>query len=713
MDLKSFLPNHKKDEPVEYFWSLIIEPGWVQAGIWRITGETAQVIHGSTPYPWELEDELVNSADTALAGAIQGFPEGIDEPSKTVFGVISSWVSDGQIKDEHLEKIKRVCSDLSLTPIGFVVIPEAISHLLKSEEGTPLNTVLVGVYKEMLEVSVYKLGNLMGTSQVNRSLSIVDDVTEGVSRFTKGDSAPSRMVLYGGKDSELEDTKRTLEDVSWQNLEGSPFIHAPSVEIVGYQRKGDAISLAGASEVSGVTNLEGQKEEEEPIAAVPLEEIQNVTEVDPSDIGFVVDGNVEPQAFADSDGELYSGQTGDEYGTDQETKKFNIKFPKFTFPKLSGSKVGRPVIIGLLLIALLAIGGLAAWWYVPKATVTLYISPRNLNEKVEITVDPGASSDPGNKILAGETVKTSVKGEKTAQTTGTKTVGDKAQGEVTLYRVGTKLSLKAGTILKGPDSLRFVLDEDTEVPVGTASSPGTATAKVAAETIGAEYNLAASSSFTVGNYTTADIEAKNESDFSGGSSREISAVSADDQKGLEKDLTSELSEKAKEDLTSTLSDTDIFIDDSITTSTSSREFTQKQGDEAKSLGLKMTLDATAVTVKKSELLSLAQDQVKEKVPSGFVLREDQIETDFAFKKKEGNVYKFDVTVSANLLPLIDTDTVAQKIRGKVPTYAQDYLIKEVPGFSRAEITIKPNLPGKLKTLPQVTSHISVEVAAER
>src|SRR6185369_12195469 len=357
MDLKSFLPNHKKDEPVEYFWSLIIEPGWVQAGIWRITGETAQVIHGSTPYPWELEDELVNSADTALAGAIQGFPEGIDEPSKTVFGVISSWVSDGQIKDEHLEKIKRVCSDLSLTPIGFVVIPEAISHLLKSEEGTPLNTVLVGVYKEMLEVSVYKLGNLMGTSQVNRSLSIVDDVTEGVSRFTKGDSAPSRMVLYGGKDSELEDTKRTLEDVSWQNLEGSPFIHAPSVEIVGYQRKGDAIYLEGAYEVSGITNLEGQKEEEEPIAAVPLEEIQNVTEVDPSDIGFVVDGNVEPQAFADSDGELYSGQTGDEYGTDQEKKKFSIKFPKFTFPKLSGSKVGKPIIIGLLLIALLAIGG--------------------------------------------------------------------------------------------------------------------------------------------------------------------------------------------------------------------------------------------------------------------------------------------------------------------------------------------------------------------
>jgi hypothetical protein len=383
-------------------------------------------------------------------------------------------------------------------------------------------------------------------------------------------------------------------------------------------------------------------------------------------------------------------------------------------PTVSFNKFGKPLSIGIAAVVLLIVASFAAWWYIPKATITLYISPRNLNEKVEITVDPSVTeSNTGNKILAGETVKTTVKGEKTAQTTGTKTVGDKAQGEVTLYRVGTKLSLKSGTILKGPDSLRFVLDSDTDVPAGTASSPGTVSAKVSAEAIGAEYNLAESSSFTVGNYTTADIEAKNESDFSGGSSKEISAVSSDDQKSLEKDLTAELSDRAKDELNSTLSDEDIFIDDSITTTASSREFTQKVGDEAKSFGLKMTLDATAVTVKKSELLALAQDQVKEKVPNGYVLREDQIDTTFAFKKKDGNVYKFDVTVSANLLPVIDTDAIAQKVRGKVPTFAQDYLIKEVPGFSRAEITIKPNLPGKLKTLPQVTKHISVEIAAER
>ncbi len=731
MNLKSFLPGTEKEEPVEYFWSVIIEPGWVQAGIWRIKGEMAQIVHGSASYPWELEDELVNSADTALAGAIAGFPEGVDEPSKTVFGVISTWVSEGQIKDEYLEKIKRICSDLSLTPIGFVVVPEAISHLLKSEEGAPLNAILVGVYRDVLEVSVYKFGNLMGTTQVNRSLSVIEDMTEGISRFAKGDSVPSRIILYDGKDGELEDTKHSLSHIAWEDITQIQFLHTPKVEIFSPSRKVDAISLAGASEVSGVTMLEGHQESkthESEEEVIPLTaEDDNLTEPSASELGFVVDRDIEESAF-DQKPE-YPNQTEQRPEMDWQ-EQAPIDSPEvpskrkgnpFAFLKKTkipfrgvGSQMARPFLVGLIALLVLVGGGFAAWWYYPKAEVTVYISPRQLDERIDISVDPGVStSDPAAKILAGETVKVTVKGEKTKQTSGTKTVGDKAIGEVTLYRVGSKLSLKSGTLLNGPDKLRFVLDEAVEVASGSASSPSTTTAKVTAEAIGAQYNLATGTSFTVGSYTSADIEAKNEDDFSGGSSREISAVSADDQKLLETELTDELKEKAKEELTATLPDTVIFIDDSLTTTSASKSFTAKVGEEAKSLGLKLSLDAEAVTLNKSELLSLAQDAVKEKIPQGFVLREDQIDTSFEFKKKEGKVYKFEVLVSANLLPEVKTDEIAQKITGKYPSVAQDYLVKEVPGFSRAEIILKPKLPGKLGTLPHVTKNVSVEVAAER
>lgn len=729
MNLKSFLPGSEKEATVEYFWSLIIEPGWVQAGIWRIKGDMAQVVHGSASYPWELDDELVNSADTALAGAIAGYPEGQDEPSKTVFGVISTWVSEGQIKDEYLDRIKRICSDLSLTPIGFVVVPEAISHLLKSEENAPLNAILVGVYKEVLEVSVYKFGNLMGTTQVNRSLSVIEDITEGISRFAKGDSVPSRIVLYDGKDGELEDTKHSLSGVAWEDITQIQFLHTPKVEVFSSSRKVDAISLAGASEVSGVTALVGHQEnktheQEEEQMPINIED-DNLTQPSASELGFVVDRDIEDSAF-DQKPEYPDSPIGSEedwleqHPVHEEVTKHREKMQLFAFLqkfKMSSSgasQMARPFLIGLVVILVLVGGGFAAWWYYPKAEVTVYISPRQLDEQVDITVDPGvSSSDPANKVLAGETVKVTVKGEKTKPTSGTKTIGDKATGEVTLYRVGSKLLLKSGTVLTGPEKLKFVLDEDVDIASGSASTPATVAAKVTAETIGAQYNLASNTSFSVGSYTSADIEAKNEEDFSGGSSKEISAVSTDDQKSLESELTDELKEKAKEELSATLPETAIFIDDSLATTSSSKSFSAKVGDEAKSLGLKLSLDAEAVTISRTELLSLAQDAVKEKIPQGFVLREDQIDTSFEFKKKEGKTYQFEVLVSANLLPIVSTEEIAQKITGKYPSVAEVYLTKEVPGFARAEIILKPKLPGKLGTLPHVTKNVSVEVAAER
>ncbi len=192
MALKDLLPG-KKEKSKEYYWALVIEPGWVQAGVWCIDEDQTQVITISPPTPWELEEELIAASDTALSAAIQDFPEDLKEPSKTVFGVNSSWVSKGQIKKEHLEKIKRICAKLSLEPVGFVVLPEAIAHLMRSEEGSPLNAVVFGVAKDSIEIAVFALGKLAGNAEVARSISVVDDAVEGLSRFVKTEPFPSSL----------------------------------------------------------------------------------------------------------------------------------------------------------------------------------------------------------------------------------------------------------------------------------------------------------------------------------------------------------------------------------------------------------------------------------------------------------------------------------------------------------------------------------------
>src|SRR3972149_8871191 len=131
----------------EYYWSIIIEEGFLQAAIWTIEEGVVEVISASSVFAWENEESLIEVSDKALSVAVDNFPEDAKEPSKTVFGVPPSWVMDGQIKKEVLDKIRQICAKLSLSPSGFVVLPESVAHWIKIEEGSPLTGVVVGVGK--------------------------------------------------------------------------------------------------------------------------------------------------------------------------------------------------------------------------------------------------------------------------------------------------------------------------------------------------------------------------------------------------------------------------------------------------------------------------------------------------------------------------------------------------------------------------------------
>ena len=761
MDLKKFLPKKEDADKKEYFWSIIIEPGYVQAGIWRIEEEKAQIVLYSPPFSWEVEEDLVTAADNALSSAIQGFPDSLAEPQKTVFGVTSSWVSEGQIKPEFLSKIKVVCSELSLTPIGFVVLPEAIAHLIKAQEGSPLNAVVLGVYKEILEITFFKLGSLLGTTEVSRSVSVVDDAAEGLVRFGVKDPIPSRILLYNGREGELEEVRQSLLKVNWEDDTRLRFLHTPKVEIIEAREKIFAVSLAGASEMASVTSVESLKtepdsvkteeeEKEELSRETVIGQEENFAEGDqnltPEDLGFSLEKDIaqgidSPQQEPD---QAFLRQRVDEIHRNVEpvsskdviTKsprafKLNIyvltstftkikeKFAALRLPKsrISGRfAVGgnRLLVSGLaFFIILLLIGGVA-WWSLPRATVTVYVSPKRLEEEFNMSVDvTKGSSDFSQKILAGETIETKVSGDKTKDATGTKTVGDKAKGEVTLYRVGSQITIPGGTVLHGPEDLQFALDSEVTVASGSAGSAGTIKALVVAEDIGAQYNLASGTTFRVGNYTSFDLEAKNEASFSGGSSREITAVSSEDQKVLEEDLSIELKGNAKKELLGKVSEGHILIEESLAATTSSRTFSNKEGDEAETLKLSLGVEASAVSIQKEEIVKLASEVLKDKVPGGFVLRGDQIDFGFNLEDSDSKVYEFEVRISANLLPEVNTEVIETRIRGRNPDVAEEYLNREVPGFVRAEIKLRPELPTKLKTLPHVAKNIEVEVAAER
>ena len=678
----------KEDRTKEYYWAVVIEPGSVQAGIWEIVGSKAEAVSISSPAVWETDKELIEATDTALSSSVQTFPEDFKEPSKAVFGVPTSWVEKGQIKEENLTKIKNICTDLSLEPTGFVVLPEAIAHFLKVEEGIPPNAAIVGVGKDYLEIAVFKSGVLTGNTAVARSVSFFEDIIEGFCRFSTSENPPSRIVIYNNKEGELEEIKQLLVSSEWEGQEKLKFLHPPKIEILTSDKKVLATALAGASEIGAVALVE-------PESAPSAQEL-----------GFVMGEDV----AAKPEAQTFKTPPAPATPVKKEFSKFHwpkFRLPKFYLPRMFGSK--SVVAAGILISA--AILFFAFGWLYPKAEVKIYVNPKRFEEKTEISIDLGVSSaDLDKMIIPGKAVSVQVAGEKTKSTTGTKKIGDKTKGTVNIQNgMSAILDLAAGTILTSANGLKYgtVLAASVSAALSPVD-PGTQTVEIAAADIGAEYNLAKDEIFKVGSYPKADVDAIATADLTGGSSREISAVSADDAKSLLDSLTDELTGQAKKNLSAEAPLGGIFIDESLTATASSKVFSSKVGDEASNLKLSLGLKASALVAAKDDLVALAKKILAGSAPSGFRLNENNL--GFNFTRLEANL--FSLKIAADFLPDEDLAALTKKILGKNSSTVETEF-SSIPGFSRAEINIEPRFLNRLRIVPLVSKNVSVKITSER
>ncbi len=723
MNLKDFLSN--REHPPELYWSLVIEAGWIQAGIWYIGESAAEVVSISPGAAWSTEDELTGAVDAALSSAIQKLPENFKEPDKAVFGVASSWVKDGEIAEEYLAKIKKLCTELSLNPVGFVVLPEAIAHLCKSEEGSPLNAIILGLGSGNIEISVFKLGNLVGTTEVSRSISLIEDVTEGLSRFEGANPLPSRFIVYNGKEGELEEAKETLLQASWEGNEKIKFLHTPKAEVLSPDRKVLATCLAGAAEIGHVSQVDSkdiqfseETEKKENVNAAIVEQVPA------EDLGFAIGSDVtaankeiqnvipiqkvEPQISPKP--RFNPGKKASEYL--QKTKNL---FHSFSLKSNAAPSVKNNRLIGILIVVILAIAGAVLyWWFYPTAKITVFVTPKRFEQQTQLSFSSGGTGDAATGIIPAQIITSKVSGDKTKSTTGVKLIGNKTVGSVQIANGnGTSINLAAGTIISSAAGLKFVTNSEASVSGQILpGSPGTANVAITAYDIGAQYNLGKGEVFSIGNYSKSMVAGTSQNDFSGGSSQEISAVSKEDQANLITDLKAELLQNVINNISGKTTVDQVFVNDLAGLDTVSESFDHKIGDSADSIKLTLNLNATGVIADKARLIEYAKGVLKDKTPSGYSLNSDQIDFKFKFLSKQNENYLYDVTIGANFLPEIDKAKIIMRILGKTTTVTENYL-NSIPGFGHAEIKLKPKLPSFLRTLPRIPKNITLDVSAEQ
>jgi hypothetical protein len=380
----------------------------------------------------------------------------------------------------------------------------------------PPTAILLGFWPHHLELTLVKLGRVIGIQLVNRSTNAADDVVEGLSRFSQVDMLPSRMLLYdSGLD--LEEIRQLLLAHPWQSGgKKLPFLHFPKIEILSGDYTVRSIALAGGTEVARAVGL----------LSTPEAPVSSAHEVTAEDLGFSRDVAAAPLAplpteTAEPEPELEPVVVPVAAAIAPKAPKIAFKMPKLPHFSPHFPKSIVWIIIPILLLILAGTAG-AAYWFLPKATVTISVTPKVLDHQFVLTADTKASApDTSAKIIPAQQIDTQVTGSASVPTTGTKLVGEHATGNVVILNTtDSSKKLTAGTVISSPSGLKFVLDQDTTVASGSGSvfnpQPGKVTAAVTASLIGTDYNLTAGTEFRVGSFAASQIAARNEAALSGG-----------------------------------------------------------------------------------------------------------------------------------------------------------------------------------------------------
>jgi hypothetical protein len=719
LNLPMELPFLKKPERPQlerqYLFAIEISPEVIKSAVWSIINGKTQVLAVAHAVNWDNKSaESLNTAvDQALADAVNHLdPSGKIAPDQVILGLPPTWIHEDKIVPDRLKLLKEMSSQLELKLVGFVVTPEAVVKYLQHTENMPPTAIFLGFWPHHLELTLVKLGKIIGIQLVNRSADVADDVVEGLSRFANIDMLPSRMLLYdSGLD--LEEIRQVLLAHPWQSPNKKlPFLHFPKIEILPPDFTVKAIALSGGTEVAKAIGLLPTVDPT-PVAAEP-EADSTHTRIE--DLGFVTDS---PTAVTETQVMMQPHpQPQPEYLPDMQTRghaqvQLDNRKKGFQMPQLRFRLPGGPIVIGLvaLFFLLVILGGL--YWYLPRATVVLRVTPQEINKNFTLLASTGGSAtDSATLEIGASELQADVSDSSSTPTTGSKLVGDKATGEVQILNTtDTPRKLTAGTILNSPSGLKFVTDAEVTVASGSGSvfnpQPGKATVKITASQIGGDYNLSAGTEFRVASFATTQIAAKNDAAISGGSSRQVKAVTKDDMAKLRTGLVTALKDRAKEELNKKSDDQQTLIQESVTVETISENFNHKLDEVADDLTLELKVRAKGLSVDKEELDRLIGEQIKPQIPAGYTSIASQEQT-MAVKKADKNSVLFDVSITARVLPEYNIGEIVDYIKGKYPVKAQDYL-KGLPAVSEIEVAIRPKLPEFIATFPRIDNHIEVSV----
>ncbi|MBI4038498.1 hypothetical protein HY384_00920 [Candidatus Daviesbacteria bacterium] len=731
--ITSFISFGKKPKVLEYYFALNIGVEKLTSGLWTIENNQLEILqtaaqnYGSTEEIFKVTDKLLDQ--------VLGLRE--IEPQKILFGVPDSWILDDNLKDENLKILRKLVKELELTPMAYVADSQAIVHFLEKMEGVPPTAILVGFDKHHLIVSVVRAGKLDGVRVVTRGENSSSDIEKALLTFTDIETLPSKILIHGESAAGL---RNQLLSFSW--MVKLSFLHFPKIDVLAEDLEIKSVCLAGASEINeNIKFTDTAIEKSTP--SQPLESTESnssdTSKIDESNFGFVT-GDISdqikkeevliPEVEAEAEELTLSEESNLEESNILETTDFeshtverplvkeqlkerftrnlNLAVIKKYLPKWS---VKLPIILGGfgLILALLA-----GYILIPKAEVKIFVEPRILEKDAQVTADPNQKTVlEDTKVIPGQIVETEVAGNLKDTATGKKQVGESAKGTVVVYnKTFEAKSLSKGTVLTSNNGLKFALDTTVNIASQSATDSGITFGKanitVTASAIGADSNLASSSELTINGFSSSQLLAKAEGNFSGGTSKEVTVVSSEDAQRLLAKLSSDLRLQAQQKLQGQLADKKILAE-ALSENIIKKSYNKNINDQANEFSLNLTIRYKGTAFEEKDLHLIVSKLVTTQVPEGFQFDLSQTETQADVSKldHDGKLI-FLARFKAKLIPKIDTEKILNQIRFKTPEEVLS-LVKNMDNVLGADIKMIPDLPKFFARMPILSKNIKIEV----
>ncbi len=369
--------------------------------------------------------------------------------------------------------------------------------------------------------------------------------------------------------------------------------------------------------------------------------------------GFIIDGDEDENKNLSKDNTLVTDKVVKEKILSR-FKNFigNIRFPQSNL---------WPMWVAFILLVLAA----GYLFFLHKAEVKVSTKKENFSSKIEFIV--GGTSGIGQKFSHNFSLKTSI------DTSGEKTIGEKAEGEVTIYNGAfEKRDIATGSELIAKGELLFVPTENVTVPAATTSANldagvvtkvyGKKNVKVKAVSIGAEGNLDEGTKLLFEGFAEDELYALANSDFSGGFKKTVEVFSEEDKDKLKEKALELVKKEIKQVFNKEHGESSFLFLETLQTKSEKTNFSADIEEEVDQVELTYSGRAEVYFIPRTTLIEKVQKEKltdKEFVEDSFNLQKIQL------TRKNTGKYTYSAIVGGLVQRFIDKEKLLNSLRGKL------------------------------------------------